>query len=508
MEPQEKIRGPPERPEAPRFPFVSATNRSTVPEEREDTVSQCAFLPFVLLSPLLFAEPEQPSRQKPLVFTHVTVIDATGAPAQPDRTVVITGNRITALGKTGQVALPPDARTVDGTGQFLVPGLWDMHVHIAGQSYLPLFLANGVTGVREMHAFFPDAILQMRQQVREGKLLGPRLIAAGALVDGEKPFWPGSLTARNAEEGRQAVQSLQKRGADFIKVYSKLPRPAYLAIAEEAKKVGLPFVGHVPEAVSAAEASDAGQKSFEHLYGIMLACSTDEEKLRKEELDTMTKLDNPAIRTLMGRTQVKSLDSYSDAKARALFNRFVKNGTWQTPTLTVLRALASLDDEKFTQDSRVRYMPLYIRSGWKPNLPPAALANLKRTYKQALRLVTAMYRTGVPFLAGTDVTNPYCFPGFSLHDELALLVEESKFTPMDALQCATRNPAKFLGLEKELGTVEKGKLADLLLLDANPLDNIKNTRKIAAVVVNGKLLTKAELQKMLDDVEAAAGGKK
>jgi imidazolonepropionase-like amidohydrolase len=152
-------------------------------------------------------------------------------------------------------------------------------------------------------------------------------------------------------------------------------------------------------------------------------------------------------------------------------------------------------------------MPSYVRSGWKPTLPPESLGNLKRTYKHALRLVTAMRRAGVPFLAGTDVTNPYCFPGFSLHDELALFVQESKFTPMEALQSATRDPAKFLGMEKELGTVEKGKLADLLLLEANPLDNITNTRKIAAVVVNGRLLTKAELQKMLDDAETAAGKK-
>jgi imidazolonepropionase-like amidohydrolase len=303
------------------------------------------------------------------------------------------------------------------------------------------------------------------------------------------------------------VQVLKKRGADFIKVYSKLPRDAYLAIADEAKKEGLVFAGHVPEAVSAVEASDAGQKSFEHFYGIFVACSNDEENLRKEEVDAMKAFDNVEARALMRRTWDKAIDNYSEAKAKALYAHLAKNGTWQDPTLTVLRAVASLDDEKFTSDPRVKYMPAYIRSGWKPAVTPEASASMKRVYRQSISVATAMHRAGVPFLAGTDVTNPYCFPGFSLHDELALLVDECKFTPLEALACATCNPARFLGMEKDLGTVTKGKLADLVLLDANPLDDIKNTQKIAAVVAGGKLITKAELQKMLDDVGAGVGGK-
>src|SRR5262245_51712932 len=281
------------------------------------------------------AEPPKAATAKPLAITHVNVINGTGAAAQPDMTVVIDQGRITLLGKSGAISLPAGAVTIEGTGKYLIPGLWDMHVHIASPSYLPLFLANGVTGVREMHAFFPDSILKMRNEVREGKTLGPRIVAAGALIDGAKPIWPGSLTATNEAEGRKAVQSLKKSGADFIKVYTKLPRPAYLAIADEAKKAGLHFAGHVPESMSAAEASDLGQKSMEHLFGILMACSADEEKLRKEELEGMEKLDNTALRGLVWRIQAKALDSYSDEKAKALFAKFVKNRTWQDPTLTV-----------------------------------------------------------------------------------------------------------------------------------------------------------------------------
>jgi imidazolonepropionase-like amidohydrolase len=461
---------------------------------------------------------------KPIAVSHVTIIDVAGGSTQQDMTVVITGDRITSIGKTENVAIPDNAEAIDGAGKFLIPGLWDMHVHMPTPAYLPLFLANGVTGVREMHAFFPAMIFKMRQDIREGKLLGPRIVAAGAIIDGPKPFWPGSEIAGNEEEARKAVQSLKKRGADFIKVYTKLPRPAYQAIADEAKKQGLPFVGHVPESVSAAEASDLGQKSMEHLYGIVQACSTEEDKLRQEELEGMAKLDNPAIRPFMVRTWVKAMDTYNEEKAQALFAKFAKNGTWQDPTLTVLRAMASFNDETFLKDPRVKYMPAFLTSNWpkpaKPSEPPApstspvprgtppggrgqgeGAAGLKRSYQNACRLVTAMHKAGIRFLAGTDVTNPYCFPGFSLHDELSLLVSEAHFTPLEALQCATVNPAIFLGLERDLGTVDKGKIADLVLLDANPLDDIHNTQKIAAVFTAGRHLAKPDLQKMLKDAE-------
>jgi imidazolonepropionase-like amidohydrolase len=442
---------------------------------------------------------------KSLAITGVTVIDATGAPARPDMTVVVTGDRITAIGKPGEIGVPEGARVMDGKGKYLIPGLWDMHVHTASPFFLPLYLASGITGVRDMHALAPDAIFGLRKQVQEGKQPGPRVVAAGPLVDGPKPFVPGSLVAANAAEGREAVRKLKKMGADFVKVYTKLPREAYLAIADEAKKQGLPFAGHVPESVSAAEASDLGQKSIEHLTGVELACSDREDELRREAVAALTKSDNQAALELLGRIGARAADSFSDKKARALYARFVRNGTWQVPTLTVLRSLVSLDDPKFIADPRVKYMPPSFRSYWSlMKLSPETAAGLKRAYKRATGLVRAMHQAGVPFLAGTDTPGvPYVFPGFSLHDELALLVAEGGFTPLEALQAATRDPARFLGREKDLGTVEPGKLADLVLLDADPLADIHNTTKIAAVVANGRLLPRRELDRMLAEVEAA-----
>jgi len=393
---------------------------------------------------------------------------------------------------------------VRGEGKYLIPGLWDMHVHTAAPSYLALYLANGVTGVRDMHALDPDAIFGLRKQVQEGKQPGPRVVAAGPLVDGPNPLVPGSLVAADAAEGREAVRKLKKMRADFVKVYTKLPREAYLSIADEAKKQGLPFAGHLPESVSAAEASDLGQKSIEHLTGVELACSDREDELRREAVAALAKADNQAVGELLGRIGARAADSFSDKKARALYARFLRNGTWQVPTLTVLRSLVSLDDPKFTADSRVKYMPPSFRSYWSLKLSPETAAMLKRAYKRATGLVRAMHQSGVPFLAGTDTPGvPYVFPGFSLHDELALLVAEGGFTPLEALQAATRDPARFLGREKDLGTVEPGKLADLVLLDADPLADIHNTTRIAAVVANGRLLPRRELDRMLAEVEAA-----
>jgi imidazolonepropionase-like amidohydrolase len=454
---------------------------------------------------LAAALPAQAEDAKSLAITGVSVIDATGAPARPGMTVVVTGDRITAVGKSGEVGVPEGARVVNGKGKYLIPGLWDMHVHTASPTFLPIYLANGITGVRDMHALDPDSILGMRRQVQQGKEPGPRIVAAGPLVDGPKPLVPAALVAADAQEGREAVRKLKKMGADFVKVYTKLPREAYLAIVDEAKKQGLPLAGHVPESVSAAEASDLGQKSIEHLTGVTLACSDQEDELRRETIAAMAKTDNQAVGELLARIGTRAADSYGDKKAQALYARFIRNGTWQLPTLTLQRAFASLDDAKFTADARVRYVPsVLVSSYWKKIiLSPEVAAMLKRAYKRAIGQVWAMHRAGVPFLAGTDSPNPFVFPGFSLHDELALLVGEGGFTPLEALQAATRDPARYLGREKDLGTVESGKLADLVLLDADPLADIHNTTKIAAVVANGQLLPRRELDRMLAEVEAA-----
>ena len=205
----------------------------------------------------------------------------------------------------------------------------------------------------------------------------------------------------------------------------------------------------------------------------------------------------------------RAMDTYDEAKASELFARFVKNGTWQCPTLTVLRSLSRLDDEQFVNDDRLRYMPKNMRSSWNPkndfrfkDMQAEDWAALRTQFRQQMRLMDRMYRAGVSIIAGTDVMNPYCFPGFSLHDELTLLVE-SGLPPMAALQAATRTAAQFMGRLESQGTVEAGKTADLVLLDKDPLADIRNTRSIQGVVFNGKFMPRAELDRMLAEAEAA-----
>ncbi len=462
----------------------------------------------LIFAPLFSAAASGQAKQdaRPLVFAHVTVIDMTGAAAKPDMTVVITGDRITEVGKSDKVKLPKDAQVVEAAGKFLIPGLWDMHVHTWDKNYFfPLYIANGITGVRDMFGPVPP-IKQWRKEIEDGVTLGPRIVAAGPIVDGPKPVWPGSIGVSNAEEGRKAVTTVKEGGSDFVKVYSLLPRDAYFAIADEAKRQGMVFAGHVPESVSAAEASDAGQKSIEHLTGVLLACSSREDEIRKEtqarRLQGMTAL-------LYAFAQVEALNSFDSKKAERLFARFVKNGTWMSPTLTVLRGIAFIGDADFRNDPRLDYVPAYLRMGlWGPNAfglsirKPEDHANAKRVFQKQLELIGAMKRAGVEFIAGTDTPNPYVFPGFSLHDELAMLVQ-SGLTPMEALQAATRNAAKYLGKLDSLGTIEKGKFADLVLLDQNPLADIANTKKIRAVALGGRLVDRAAIDEMLAKIEKA-----
>ena len=463
----------------------------------------------------------QPKLEKNvLAISDVTVIDATGAPAKPNMTVIITGDRITTIAKTGEVAIPKNAQVINGTGKFLIPGLWDMHVHTVFKSlpetYFPMFIANGVTGVRDMAVGDLGFLKQLRKDINEGRLLGPRIIA-GQMVDGPMPVWPGLPISISTEaEARQAAATVKDRGVDFIKVYSLIPREAYFALADEAKKLGITFAGHVPISVSAFEASDAGQKSIEHMEGILRACSAIEPELRKTlEAALKDAKDTDQMRASLVRalneTDSKALETYSQEKAAALFARFAANGTWQAPTLVVHRAGAFMDDSNFTNDPRLKYVRRDIRDSWKNqddfrlrNRTAESSARQRMLFQKKLELILAMHRAGVKMLAATDALVWYVFPGFSLHDELELFVKAG-LNPMEALQTATRNPAIYLGLIDMVGTVEMGKKADLVLLEANPLENISNTKRISAVIVGGRLIPRVSLDKMLMDAEAAAG---
>lgn len=455
----------------------------------------------ILLTSLLFAVPAQSS--EPMALTGVTIIDATGAAPQPGMSLVIEGDRIAALGKTGDVALPPKARIVNAAGKFVIPGLWDMHVHWYDEPSLPLFLANGVTGARIMCGF--PVHLRWRKEVLAGKIVGPRFNLAGPIVDGPQPVWLDSLRAGNANEGRQAVRTIKDAGYDCVKVYNYLPRDAFLGAAREAARWQIPLVGHIPLAMNVGEASEAGQRSIEHLSALSLACSSRESELRQRWL---TPLDPEAAATAIHlRFDVEAEESFDSAKAATLFAGLVKNGAWVTPTLVVRHEHAMLRARVGANDPHAPYLPQSLAARWKTRraatlerLGPADFDNYQRSSRKELELVKELHRAGVRLLAGTDTGALDCYPGFSLQDELELLVQAG-LTPLEALQTATRNVGEYLAKQSDVGTIERGKLADLVLLDANPLDDIRNVRKIHAVVANGKLLQRDDLQRMLREVE-------
>jgi len=439
---------------------------------------------------------------QPLAIRGVTVIDATGKAAQSGMTVLVERGRISAVGPAQQLKLAKNTKIIDGRGKFLIPGLWDMHTHNNSRRYgggpkddlfpisFPLEVANGIVGAREMKG--PGNANEWRQE--EAKLPGPRptIWLGSPLTDGPNPTWPDSKVIKDAAEGRAWVREQKQNGAAFIKVYSKLSRESFFAIADEARRLGIPFAGHVPNFVLAEEASDAGMKSMEHMYQIALSCSRREEELFKAELAGAG----------LSATLIGASESFDPAKAEALFQRFIRNGTWQCPTLTVLRSTGAMDDPKFTNDARVKYIPESFLKTWDPTATMSGLNDVQLKARRiqlrvAMDLTGRMYRAGVRVLAGSDSWNPYVFPGFSLHDELALLVEAG-LPPMAALQAATRNAAEWMGTLPERGTIETGKIADLVLLDGNPLVDIHNTQRIAAVVLRGELLDRKTLDSLLE----------
>jgi imidazolonepropionase-like amidohydrolase len=457
------------------------------------------FCLFALFGPSAFGAPKN---SPTLIIHNVTIVDVSGGALLSHRTVVVRNGKIENITEARVDEGGKSTIHVSGTAKYLIPGLWDMHVHIVFGNWfpqarditLPLFIANGITGVRDMGSDL-DVLQQWRREIEAGTLMGPRIVMAGPMLDGPQPRFPSSIAIKTPEDGRRAVDDLKQRGADFIKLQSLLPRDAVFAIADEAKKQNITFVGHVPDSVRASEASNAGQKSFEHLIGIFEGASPLEDEFIKGS-----------------KNESKFLSTYDPARAAALFALLAKNQTWQCPTLVWERGGNLIELSDFAHDPRARYVPAYWKDvTWKRfteqvmhDFNTDDFDTRRRFVEKELEVVNAMHRAGVPFLAGTD-TPPgvYIFPGFSLHEELQRFVAAG-FTPLEALQTATLNPAKFLDMQDRLGTIEKGKLADMVLLDANPLEDIRNTQKIAGVVVNGRYFSRTDLDKMLAGVESAA----
>jgi hypothetical protein len=410
-----------------------------------------------------------------LALTAVNVVDVVAGRIVPDTTVVVTGDTITSVTQHG---IPPGgARVVDGRDKFLIPGLWDMHAHIEGneRAWLPLYVANGVTGIRDMGADL-DFILEIREATASGRTLGPRIIAAGPILDDAPGDWPFRMRVRNADEARATVQLLKRRGVDLIKVHNYTPREAFFAIVEEARRQNLRVAGHVPLKVTIQEGVDAGMVSIEHLSE-----------------------DGRVWKACSGGAQ------YRPDACRPFFEMLARRGVWQTPTLIALAELpvigtpASAISRDQLAYANKAFLEMHAGNQRLFVKQPEVLGIVRNLAEVGKVVTRDMAAAGVGILAGCDAM----IAGFCVHDELALMVS-SGMTPLAALQAATVNPARSLAREMTLGSVAAGRSADLVLLDANPLEDIANVRRIRAVVAAGRFLDRSALDQLLTQAKAAA----
>jgi imidazolonepropionase-like amidohydrolase len=427
------------------------------------------------------AAPQRPVTS--IVITHVTVIDTHGGPPERDMTVVVQGRRIEEVEKSRQRTLWSGDTVIDGRGKFLIPGLWDMEVHLSWTtvSALPLLVANGVTDVRDMGGDFRE-IEKWRTMIASGLMLGPHILQVGPMLNG-KSFNQYQLATGTPEETRAIVRTLKFLGVDGLEIERRISRDPYFALIDQAKHGALWVGGHVPLSMRPEEVSNAGQTTIDNVES--LYDGTFAEGIERKDVPD-------AIQHFLG-----------SGDSDVLFRVFAKNHTAVTPVLgTFAWSLRQLSPGT-PPDPNSRYVALSLRNQFaKTQIPSEELDTLNREIPQLLATVYRMRQDGVMLLAGTDIAAAR-IPGFSLHAELQELVAAG-LSPLEAIQTATLNPAIALGKTNDFGSIEAGKTADMLLLDADPLADIRNTQRIVGVVIDGKLLRRTDLDGLLRDVELLA----
>jgi len=445
-----------------------------------------------------------------LTITHATVVDVTNGQLHPGSTVVLDGKRI--LSVSTRNSAPASGRVVDAHDRYLIPGLWDMHTHVffdhtandGKDLILPLFVAFGITGIRDMGSAL-DPVLASRAAIAKHQQLGPRMVVAGPMLDGPASSYRAAIAITTPESGRQAVDMLQNRGVDFIKVQSGVPRAAYFAIADETRRVGIEFEGHVPDSIRAQEAITARQRTFEHLIGIFEASSAYQDTYLKGSYG-----DKQGTKTVG-----KLLAAYDQVREQRIIRLIAADHVWQCPTLYWERGQWLVDSIDFHKDPDIAFAPRSwvstlwpsMQKGISASLDTDSLAMRERFVQHELGIVHRLQAVDVPFLAGTDApAGVDLLPGISLHRELERFVAAG-FTPLQALQTATINPAIFLHRTADLGTVESHKLADLVLLDRNPLVDIRNTRTVSAVFLDGQYFSTDQINKLRTQLKGLAANR-
>lgn len=483
----------------------------------------------LLLAGCQHSRPE-PVRAVSLIVEDVTVVDPETRRVLPDRSVVVDGDRIVEIVASGRAGGYRARRVVKGTGKFLIPGLMDMHVHLflpePPEGPLKLLLANGVTGIREMSS---DcwAIAGAKQgcvgeykalqaSLRSGETVGPELesltstMVMGrsrqALPEGAEPF----IVPRSGEEARRLVRYLKGRGVDRIKTHDSIPGGVFLELMGEARSLGIEVGGHVPFGAGSLGAAEAGYGSIEHARDLLYDCSRFGPELRRL-MDEVAEQKAGAVRPSNLVRMKRTVDEFDPKRCEAFLARLARTGTHYVPTHVTREMEARAGDPAYRSDPAREYVSRARNASWDKDLeetasvPAEEKAALESFFRHGLLITRMAHLAGVPVMAGTDASDTMIVPGFSLHRELELLVEAG-LSPMDALRSATSLPAKYLGVDRLNGGISAGKEADLVLLGADPLEDVRNTRSIEAVLSNGRLFDRTALDSLLAEAERAASG--
>ena len=467
---------------------------------------------FAALAALVAAAPTSALDRADLLIRHAKVIDVAGARTVPDQAIAISGDSIRAVGPDAALSSRFRARrTVDASGKYIMPGLWDMHVHFGGgpeladenKNLLPLYVAYGVTTVRDCAADISDSVLAWRSDVAAGQLLGPTIYTSGPKLEGYKPLWKGTIEVGTPAEVDAALNRLQARKVDFVKITDNTLKPdIFLYAVKAAKARGLRTSAHTPFALTIEEAARAGLSSVEHLDYLIKAGSPQEAAIGA---------DYAAGKLSYGEASDKFVETFDPAYAAQEYRRLAANGIYVTPTLNMGRILAYLDREDHRADPALAYIGPGLRKTYEwrveraAKASPAQIAARHREYELSLKVLPMLRDAGIPILAGTDAgyLNSFNYPGQGLHDELARYVEAG-LSPREALASATITGPAFLGHSDRYGAVAQGKAADILILDANPLDDIGATRSIRGVVLKGRWLDRKALDALLAEAKAKA----
>ena len=447
-----------------------------------------------------------------LLIRDATLIDVAGGKAMAHRSIAVKDGTIVAVGAPDRIARDYQAaRTVDARGRYVMPGLWDMHVHFGGgpalieenRNLLPVYVAYGITAVRDCAADISEAVLQWRDQVAAGGLLGPTIFTSGPKLEGYKPIWKGTIEVGTPGEVDAALDRLQAMRVDFVKITDNTLKPdVFLYAVKAAKARGLKTSAHIPYALTIQQAADAGLSSIEHLDYLIKAGARDEAGIAA---------DYAAGRLTYAQASARLVAGFDRTLAMAAYRRFAAQGMYVTPTLNMTRTLAFLDRDDHSKDPALALMGPGLRATYQWRVDRAAKATpedvVRRHAQYALTasLIPMVQAAGLPILAGTDAgyLNSFNYPGQGLHDELARYVEAG-LTPAQALRSAVVTGPAFLGKSGRYGAVAPGKAADILILDADPLRDIAATRAIRAVVLKGRLLDRAALDGLLADAREKA----